>query len=159
MHRCGVRVRGVCMAGVCMARMCVPRLCVSRVHLGGVSVAGVAVAVSAVSVATMSGVSTVPVSTMSDVGEAADRHRGEASTAKREAEPINVHSIKYYVSDGRLVTGCRRQPGRTHEGHADGCRRALQVLHESIVPAAQTGKRISRYFGSGQQSSDTVSSI
>jgi hypothetical protein len=29
---------------------------------------------------------------VSDVREAADRHRGEASTAQREAKPIDVHT-------------------------------------------------------------------
>jgi len=47
--------------------------------------AGVTTAVSTVSVASVSAVamSRVPVAVVSDVGEAADRHRGEASSAQR----------------------------------------------------------------------------
>jgi hypothetical protein len=55
----------------------------------------------------------VPLSIMSDMGEAADRHRGEACTAQREAKPIDVHTYKYYASGDGLVTGPRRVDGRT----------------------------------------------
>jgi hypothetical protein len=45
------------------------------------------VAVTGVAMPTMPTVSIVP-----DVGEAADRHRGEARSAQRETEPIDVHT-------------------------------------------------------------------
>jgi hypothetical protein len=48
-------------------------------HLGGVGVARVCV-------------TSVPMSGVSDVRDAADRHRGEASGAQREGEPIDVHT-------------------------------------------------------------------
>jgi hypothetical protein len=82
---------------------------VTRLHLGGMSVSGVgvpAVRVASVSAVPMSG---VPVSVLSDVGEAADRHRGEASSAQREGEPIDVHTTEYYAPNDRLVTGVERR--------------------------------------------------
>jgi hypothetical protein len=68
------------------------------VCVGGVTVRGVAMRdVRAVAtVPPMSGVTAVAgvaaLAGVTDVGEAAHRHRGEASTAKREAEPIDVHT-------------------------------------------------------------------
>jgi hypothetical protein len=98
----------------CGMRVCT--VCVACMELSGVSVAGVNISgvnISAVTVATMS-VAGVPVSIVSDVGEAADRHRGEASTAQREAKPIDVHTYKYYASSDGLVTGSlARRDGRT----------------------------------------------
>ena len=77
----------------CGVRMCAIR--VADVNLDGVGVAGVNI--SAMTVATMPvatiPVAGVPVSIVSDVGEAADCHRGEASTAQREAKPIDVHTM------------------------------------------------------------------
>ena len=67
---------------------------VARVELGGMRVAGVnisAMTVASMTVASMT-IAGVSVSIMSDMGEAADRHRGEASTAQREAKPIDVHT-------------------------------------------------------------------
>jgi hypothetical protein len=128
--------------------------------VAGVSVAGVSVArvrtVAVTTVPTMSGVPAM--SDVTHVGQAADRHRGEARSAQREGEPIDVHTPEYYASSAPLVTGSAAHP-ETPEGHAGVCQRALQVLHRSIVASAHTGKRISRYFGNGQHSSETVSSI
>ena len=81
----------------CAVRVCAIRVgavCVACMELGGVGVAGVdmsAITVATMTVATMT-VAGVPVTIMSDMGEAADCHRGEASTAQREAKPIDVHT-------------------------------------------------------------------
>jgi hypothetical protein len=61
-----------------------------RVHLGGVCVADVAICTMSVSAVP---VSSVPVSVVPDVGDTADRHRGEASGTQREGEPIQVHTL------------------------------------------------------------------
>ena len=73
--------------------------------------ADVTATVSAVRVAGVSAgpLSSVPVSVVSDVGEAADRHRGEASSAQREGEPIDVHTTEYYAPNDCLVTGVGRR--------------------------------------------------
>jgi len=103
MRGCGMRVRGM--------RLCGMRMCAIRVT--GMDLGGVGVCVSTVSVSAIA-VAGVPVSIMSDMGEAADRHRGEASTAQREAKPIDVHTYKYYASNDGLVTGApARWDGRT----------------------------------------------
>jgi hypothetical protein len=78
------------------------RMCAIRVT--GVDLGGVGVCVSTVSVPAIA-VAGVPVSIVSNVGEAADRHRGEASSAQREGEPIDVHTTEYYAPNDRLVTG------------------------------------------------------
>ena len=85
MRRCGMRLCGM--------RLCGMRVCAIRVT--GVDLSGVCVSTVSVSAIAVAG---VPVSVMSDMGEAADRHRGEASTAQREAKPIDVHTYKYYAS-------------------------------------------------------------
>ena len=72
-----------------MSRVKLGGVRVARVHISAMTVA--TVTVGTVAVATMS-VAGVPVSIVSDMGEAANRHRGEASTAQREAKPIDVHT-------------------------------------------------------------------
>ena len=103
-------------AGVRGMRRCGMRGCALRVRtirVASMKFSGVGVCVSTVSVSAIA-VAGVPVSIMSDVGEAADRHRGEASTAQREAKPIDVHTYKYYASNDGLVTGApARWDGRT----------------------------------------------
>ena len=81
MRRCGVRGNAVCVTGVRVARM----------HLGGVGVAGVTACAMCAAGVRMP-VSTVPMAGVSDVGDTADRHRGEASGTQREGKPIDVHT-------------------------------------------------------------------
>jgi len=73
-------------------------------HLGGMRMAGGSVAVATMTVGGVStvrvsavpmssvAVSTVAVASVTDLGDAADRHRGEASGTQREGEPIDVHT-------------------------------------------------------------------
>ena len=91
MRGCGVRANTVMRVG--------------GVHLGGVGMAGVTTALSTVSVGGVSAVSVPSVAVVSNVREAADRHRGEASCTQREGEPIDVHTTEYYAPNDRLVTG------------------------------------------------------
>jgi hypothetical protein len=71
------------MSGMCVAGMCVTGMCVAGMRVGSMGVAA--------AVAGMSGVSAL--AAVTDVGETADCHRGEASTAQREADPIDVHTL------------------------------------------------------------------
>jgi len=71
----------------CGMRGCAVR--VGAIRVAGVEIGGVGV--STVTVPCIAAVPGVPVSIVSDVSEAADCHRGEASTAQREAKPIDVH--------------------------------------------------------------------
>jgi hypothetical protein len=94
MRWCDVRGRAVRLTGLHLGGVRVARVCVTSVSMAGATVP-------------MSGVpmSGVPMSGVSDVRDAADRHRGEASSAQREGEPIDVHTTEYYAPNDRLVTG------------------------------------------------------